>query len=65
MRLISWNCRGLGQPSAARALREIVKTVDPVGMFLMETKTDCVFVSRILKKLVFLFFITVPLIGRR
>ncbi|KAB1212547.1 hypothetical protein CJ030_MR5G006241 [Morella rubra] len=65
MRLISWNCRGLGRPSAARALREIVKMVDPVGMFLMETKIDCVSVSRILNILGFSFFITVPPIGRR
>lgn len=56
MKLISWNCRGLGRPSIARALRKIVKTIDLVGILLMVSKIDDVFVSRVMNKIWFSYF---------
>lgn len=63
MKLLAWNYQGLGRPSADRALRDIMKTM--VGIFLMETTIGCAFVSRVLKKVGFSFFIFVPPLDRR
>jgi hypothetical protein len=38
MKVLSWNCRGLGNPTAVRALRKLLKTQCPDLVFLMETK---------------------------
>lgn len=38
MKLLSWNCRGLGKPSAFRALRNLIKVNCPDVVLLMETK---------------------------
>jgi exonuclease III len=38
MKLLSWNCRGLGNPSAVRALKRLLKTQAPDVVFLMETR---------------------------
>jgi exonuclease III len=38
MKILSWNCRGLGNPSAVRALKKLLKTNCPDLVFLMETK---------------------------
>jgi hypothetical protein len=35
---LSWNCRGLGNPLAVWDLRQLVKTKQPIFLFLMETK---------------------------
>ncbi|XP_075636847.1 uncharacterized protein LOC142609101 [Castanea sativa] len=40
MRLLSWNCQGLGNPWTGRSLRKIVKEKDPMVCFLMETRLD-------------------------
>ncbi|XP_074360389.1 uncharacterized protein LOC141701635 [Apium graveolens] len=37
MCLLSWNCRGLGNPRAVRVLRDILKTHQPELIFLSET----------------------------
>ncbi|XP_074362176.1 uncharacterized protein LOC141702378 [Apium graveolens] len=37
MNAISWNCRGLGNSRAVRALRDVVKSYNPSIVFLMET----------------------------
>jgi hypothetical protein len=39
MKLISWNCRGLGNPGAVRDLHQMVKEKKPTLLFLMETKS--------------------------
>ncbi|XP_059429046.1 uncharacterized protein LOC132162844 [Corylus avellana] len=39
MNLISWNCRGLGNPRAVRDLCQMVKEKRPTLLFLMETKS--------------------------
>jgi exonuclease III len=38
MKLLSWNCRGLGKPTAIRALKNLIQTHKPDVIFLMETK---------------------------
>jgi hypothetical protein len=38
MSLLSWNCRGLGNPQTVRDLRQMVKEKRPKVVFIMETK---------------------------
>ena len=40
MRLLSWNCQGLGNPWTGRSLRKIVREQVPTVCFLMETRLD-------------------------
>jgi len=40
MKILSWNCRGLGNPAAVRALRKILKITCPDVVFLSETKLN-------------------------
>lgn len=40
MRLLSWNCCGLGRSSAVRGLRSLVRRSSPTCIFIMETKID-------------------------
>jgi exonuclease III len=39
MKLISWNCQGLGNPGVVRDLQQMVKEKKPTLLFLMETKS--------------------------
>jgi exonuclease III len=38
MKILSWNCQGLGNPKAVRALRKLFSNHSPDLVFLMETK---------------------------
>ena len=38
MNLLSWNCRGLGNPAAVCDLCQLTKAKKPTFLFLMETK---------------------------
>jgi exonuclease III len=38
MKLLSWNCRGLGNPRAIRALLRVNRIQNPQVVFLMETR---------------------------
>ncbi|XP_072066985.1 uncharacterized protein [Arachis hypogaea] len=38
MKILSWNCRGLGNPWAIRALNKLIKQKAPNLVFLMETR---------------------------
>lgn len=38
MKAISWNCRGLGNPRAVRALSRLIRVENPQLVFLMETR---------------------------
>ena len=40
MRLLSWNCQGLGNPWTVRSLRNLVRVQAPKVCFLMETRLD-------------------------
>lgn len=47
MKLISWNCQGLGNPLTIQALRALVAREQPDILFLMETKNG----EQVLRKL--------------
>jgi len=38
MKLLSWNCQGLGNPRAVRALLRLIRVENPQIVFLMETR---------------------------
>jgi exonuclease III len=38
MKILAWNCRGLGKPHAVRALQQLLKVHSPDMVFLSETK---------------------------
>lgn len=51
MKIISWNCRGLGGPSTISQLKESQRLYTPDITFLCETKRGSSFVERTTKKL--------------
>ncbi|XP_060969466.1 uncharacterized protein LOC133036753 [Cannabis sativa] len=63
MKIISWNARGLGNPSAFRQLRLLVQQQTPHVLFLMETKLACNVVSRFRQSLKFNNGLKVPRVG--
>ena len=64
MSLLAWNCRGLGSAPAVRSLTDVVKFLDPVLVFLSETKASLNRIKGIQRKLNFTQGITVPSDGR-
>ena len=64
MNLVSWNCQGLGNPKAVRALHNMVKMKGPKVLFLMETKRDCRRTKVIRIKAGFDYVFTVSSLGR-
>ena len=40
MRILRWNCQGLGNPWTSRSLRKLVREQAPMVCFLMETRLD-------------------------
>ncbi|XP_072073883.1 uncharacterized protein [Arachis hypogaea] len=50
MRLISWNCHGLGNPWAVRALNKLLKQQAPNLVFLMKTRRKATKIGRIRNK---------------
>ena len=40
MSLLSWNCRGRGNPQTVNALKKVIRLEKPKFVFLMETKSD-------------------------
>lgn len=40
MNLLSWNCRGLGNPRTVQILGDVVKSLKPNFLFLFETKLN-------------------------
>jgi exonuclease III len=64
MNLISWNCRGLGNPCAVNALHRLVKKQAPKLLFLMETKLDPKCFEYIRSRLGFSYCFVVPSLGR-
>ena len=63
MILVSWNCRGLGNPQAVCALHLMVKMKGPQVLFLMETKLDAVRMEMIRIHLGFGNNFTMPSLG--
>lgn len=53
MKIISWNCQGLGNPLTIQELRALIALERPSLVFLMETKNKATMVESISKKLQF------------
>lgn len=51
MRVMSWNCRGLGSPSTVPQLKESLRLFRPELIFLCETKRKHGFVGTVCKKI--------------
>lgn len=64
MNVISWNCRGLGNPRAVRALWDVVKSHKPNILFLMETLSNKERIKHLCGKLGFDNHWTVECVGR-
>lgn len=54
MKLISWNCRGSGNPLIVQAVRALVVQEKPDIIFLMETKNQDLVIKRIQRRLKYL-----------
>jgi exonuclease III len=63
MKLLAWNCRGLGRGTAARALRSLIRTHKPDLLFLCETKLSASSIQRKLHRLGFPFLSQLPAVG--
>lgn len=64
MRILSWNCLGLGDPQTVQSLYLLVKEKMPNVVFLMETKLSYVKAHSAAKKLKFDGCIVVKVVGR-
>ena len=64
LRIISWNCRGLGNPRSVRALHDLVRCWNPKIVFLMETKSKKNRMERIKNRIGFANGLIVPSVGR-
>jgi exonuclease III len=64
MKLLSWNCRGLGNPQVVRNLSRVVKEKKPTLVILMETKVRRKKIDLIRQKLNFSSSFAVDCIGR-
>lgn len=53
MRILSWNCRGMGGPSIIPQLKESIRLNLPDLVFLCETKQKNRFMGTVCKKLQF------------
>lgn len=50
MKILSWNCRGLGNPRAVRALGDLIKSFKPNMLFLIETLSEEVRIKKLCQK---------------
>ena len=64
MNILSWNCQGLGNPKAVRALHNMVKMKGPKVLFLLETKLDSGRMEGVIIKLGYDNVFSVPSMGR-
>ncbi|XP_043724222.1 uncharacterized protein LOC122671183 [Telopea speciosissima] len=63
MRLIGWNCQGLGRPSTIRALNNLLKAENPEILFIMETKSKEAVIDKVRRRGNFQNYITVDPVG--
>lgn len=63
MSILSWNCRGLGNPGIVQELCDFVRTKSPHLVFLCETKCNSATIDRIKARLN-MFGVSVPARGR-
>ena len=64
MKIISWNCRGLGNLCAVTTLSHIVRVQAPKVLFLMETKRSVTEMKQITNDLPYQGVFVVPSVGR-
>lgn len=64
MNLLSWNCRGLGNPRSVRILRDLVKSQKPDFLFLSETLVENNVIEDLSVKFGFLAYYSVNRVGR-
>jgi hypothetical protein len=64
MILLSWNCRGLGNPRTVRDLCHLVKTKQPSLLFLMETISERQKLERLWVQLGFVGMFAMDPVGR-
>ena len=60
LKILSWNCCGLGNPMTVQRLKDLKKELDPDIIFLMETKNPPEFVTSTLDPLNFESLYHVP-----
>ena len=65
IRVISWNCRGLGNPRSIRALHDMVRRWNPKVVFLIETKAKTRRVEGIKNRIGLTNGLIVPCVGRK
>ncbi|XP_062171134.1 uncharacterized protein LOC133876926 [Alnus glutinosa] len=64
MSILSWNCRGLGNPQTVRVLHQLVKEKNPSFVFLMETFCSKSYMEKIRCRLGFESLFVVDPVGR-
>lgn len=63
MKLLSWNCRGLGSPRAVRLLGDLFKSHHPDFVFLSETLVEKKVIKEVVDKFGFFDFFAVDRVG--
>ncbi|CAM8914255.1 unnamed protein product [Rhodiola kirilowii] len=53
MKVLSWNCRGVGNPRTGRAISDLVRSIGPQVVGLIETKADLRKIEALKRKLGF------------
>lgn len=64
MKLLSWNCRGLGSPRAVRLFGDLLKSHNPDFVFLSETLVETKVIKEVVDKFGFFDFFAVDRVGR-
>ena len=63
--VLSWNCRGLGNPRSVRALHDMMRQWNPKVVFLIETKAKTRRMKRIKNRIGLANGLIVPCVGRK
>lgn len=50
MKMMTWNCQGLGRPLTIHNMRGIYRSHSPKVVFLCETKNQTLFVTNVMRK---------------
>ena len=65
MKILSWNCRGLGNQTVVDVLSHLVREKAPNVLFLMETKQSMAEMRRIQANLPYRCMVDIPSVHRR